>query len=162
MDYTALQRSDLIRAEYQAEITIYDPSMIVFVDESGTDQRNATQRFRYALRGYCPRSFKLLSRGKRLSTIAALTVSQLLCYVLHEQNAAFDSVTDVLAGVETVYMCNLISKFYVYMLGGTLWYIMIGASLSEPHTSVTSLHTCVCMLACLLACLDRPLTENLK
>ena len=29
------------------------------------------------------------------------------------------------------------------------WYI-IGASLSEPHTSVTLLHTCVCMLACLL------------
>ena len=107
VDYTALQRSDLIRAEYQAEITIYDPSMIVFVDESGTDQRNATQHFRYALRGYCPRSFKLLSRGKRLSTIAALTVSQLLCHVLHEQNAVLDSVTDVLAGVETVDMCNL-------------------------------------------------------
>ena len=31
--------------------------------------------------------------------------------------------------------------------------LIIGASLSEPHTSVTSLHTCVCMLACLLACL---------
>ena len=29
--YTALQRSDLIRAEYQAEIAIYDPSMLVFV-----------------------------------------------------------------------------------------------------------------------------------
>ena len=39
--YTALQRSNLIRAEYQAEIAIYDSSMLVFVDESGTDQRNA-------------------------------------------------------------------------------------------------------------------------
>ena len=29
---------------------------------------------------------------------------------------------------------------------------LIGASLSEPHTSVTALRTCVCMLACLLAC----------
>ena len=29
--------------------------------------------------------------------------------------------------------------------------IVIGASLSEPHTSVTALRTCVCMLACLLA-----------
>ena len=27
MKYTALQRSDLIRAEYQAEIAIYDPSI---------------------------------------------------------------------------------------------------------------------------------------
>jgi len=34
---------------------------------------------------------------------------------------------------------------------------IIGASLSEPHTSVISLHSaCVC----LLACLDRPLTIN--
>ena len=29
--------------------------------------------------------------------------------------------------------------------------IVIGASLSEPHTSVSSLHTRVCMFACLLA-----------
>ena len=30
---------------------------------------------------------------------------------------------------------------------------LIGASLSELHTSVTALRTCVCMSACLLACL---------
>ena len=35
--------------------------------------------------------------------------------------------------------------------------LSIGVSLSEPHTSVTSLCTCMCMFACL----DRPLTENL-
>ena len=29
---------------------------------------------------------------------------------------------------------------------------LIGANLSEPHTSVTVLRTCVCMSACLLAC----------
>ena len=38
---------------------------------------------------------------------------------------------------------------------------LVGASLSEPHTSVTSLHTCVCMLACLLAWTDQ-LTKNFK
>ena len=91
MKYTALQRSDLIRAEYQAEIAIYDPSMLVFVDESGTDQRNATRHFGYALRGYSPRSFKFFSRGKRLSAIAALTVSKMLCYELHEQNVDGDT-----------------------------------------------------------------------
>jgi len=31
--------------------------------------------------------------------------------------------------------------------------LLVGASLSEPHTSVTSLRACVCMLVCLLACL---------
>ena len=29
---------------------------------------------------------------------------------------------------------------------------IFGASLSEPHTSVTALHMCMCMFACLLAC----------
>ena len=37
--------------------------------------------------------------------------------------------------------------------------VIIGASLSEPHTSVTALRTCVCMFACLLACLQ-PYTVN--
>ena len=65
--------------------------MLVFVDESGTDQRNATQHFGYALRGYTPRTFKFFSRGKRLSTIAALTISQLLCYELDEKNVDDDT-----------------------------------------------------------------------
>ena len=43
------------------------------------------------------------------------------------------------------------------------WYTLmcfrlIGASLSEPHTSVTALSTCVCIYVCL----DRPLTVNFK
>jgi len=35
---------------------------------------------------------------------------------------------------------------------------LIGASLSEPHTSVTSLR----MRVCIYLCLDRPLTGNFK
>ena len=38
-----------------------------------------------------------------------------------------------------------------------LLHTLIGASLSEPHTSVTALRKCVCMLACL-----RPYTVNFK
>ena len=40
--------------------------------------------------------------------------------------------------------------------------ILIGVSLSEPHTSVTALRTHVCIYACLFVCLDRPLTVNFK
>ena len=31
-------------------------------------------------------------------------------------------------------------------------YLVIGASLSEPHTGVTALRTCVCMSVCLSVC----------
>ena len=34
-----------------------------------------------------------------------------------------------------------------------LFAVVIGMSLSKPHTSVTALRTCACMFACLLACL---------
>jgi len=37
-------------------------------------------------------------------------------------------------------------------------YDVVGASLSEPHTSMTSLRACVCMLVCLYACLRGPTT----
>ena len=36
--------------------------------------------------------------------------------------------------------------------------LLIGASLSEPHTSVTAMSMCVCICACL----ERPLTINFK
>ena len=39
---------------------------------------------------------------------------------------------------------------------------LIGASLSEPHTSVTALSTRVCIWPDIYACLDWPLTRNLK
>jgi len=43
---------------------------------------------------------------------------------------------------------------------------LIGASLNEPHTSMTALHTHVCIyVLCLLVsffCLDRPLTVTFK
>ena len=38
---------------------------------------------------------------------------------------------------------------------------IIGTSLSGPHTSVTAFHICVCLFACLLACLW-PYTANFK
>ena len=38
---------------------------------------------------------------------------------------------------------------------------VIGVSLSEPHTSVTTLRTCMCVLACLLDFL-KPYAVNFK
>ena len=86
MKYTALQRSDLIRAEYQAEIAIYDPSMLVFVDESGTDQRNATRHFGYALRGYSPRSFIISSLVEEKDYLLLLPSVFLNCCVISCMN----------------------------------------------------------------------------
>ena len=37
---------------------------------------------------------------------------------------------------------------FIYMITSIAGIALIGASLSEPQTSRTALHTCVCMLAC--------------
>ena len=78
LKFVALQRSDILRAEYQSEVSLFDHSMLIFVDESGCDARNASRKYGYALRGFPAKSFRFLSRGKRFSAIGALTSTSLL------------------------------------------------------------------------------------
>ena len=51
MHQIALQQSDVLRAKFMAEISIYDPSMLIWLDESGCDRRNMTRKYAYSLRG---------------------------------------------------------------------------------------------------------------
>ena len=43
--------SESMRAKFMAEISIYDPSMFIWIDESGFDNRNSVG---YSLRGMRP------------------------------------------------------------------------------------------------------------
>ena len=65
--HIAIQQSELLRAEYMATISVYDPNMIVWIDESGCDRRNSARRYGYSLRG-------LLCRGKRFSAIPVMSL----------------------------------------------------------------------------------------
>ncbi len=50
LTYRALQRSQELRSQYLSEISVYEPQTLVFVDETGTDKKNALRRFGYAQR----------------------------------------------------------------------------------------------------------------
>ena len=65
-----LGRSEVRRAE---EISYSDPSMIVWVDETGCDLRNAMRKCGYGTRGMPPQDYTLKLRGKRFSAIGVLT-----------------------------------------------------------------------------------------
>ena len=65
LKYVALQHSDVLRAEYQSEVSLFNHSMLIFVDESGCDARNASRKYGYSLRGFPAKSFRFFSRGKR-------------------------------------------------------------------------------------------------
>jgi len=51
MHHIALQRSDTLRAQFMATISIYDSSMFVWLDESGHDRRNTIRKQAYSFRG---------------------------------------------------------------------------------------------------------------
>ena len=58
-----------------SEISVYDPEMTIWVDESGCDKRNSLRKFAYNLRGMPPTDCSLLVRGTRYSAITAATVN---------------------------------------------------------------------------------------
>ena len=45
------ERSDEQRAKFMAEVSMYDPSMLLWVDESGCDLSNCMRNHGYSLRG---------------------------------------------------------------------------------------------------------------
>ena len=49
----AIQRSDTLRARFMADVSIYDPKMFVWLDETGCDRRNTLRKYgyMYSLRG---------------------------------------------------------------------------------------------------------------
>ena len=57
-----------------AEISMYDPSMLVWIDETGCDQRNTRRRYGYCIRGTPPCDHRLLVRGTRYSAIPMMSV----------------------------------------------------------------------------------------
>ncbi|KAK3748974.1 hypothetical protein QZH41_019095 [Actinostola sp. cb2023] len=74
----ALQRSDVLRAFYRAEISLYDPEMMVFVDESGFDER-ISRRYGYSFKGTRATITRYFARTPRLSVVAAIGLDGLRC-----------------------------------------------------------------------------------
>ena len=52
--------------------------MIIFLDETGSDRRDTLRKYGYSLRGRPITSHKIISRGKRVSTIAILSMEGIL------------------------------------------------------------------------------------
>ena len=68
----AQQRSDELRAKFLIDVSVFEPEMLIFVDETGSDKRAALRKYGYALRGRRAVSERLLVKGKRYSAIAGL------------------------------------------------------------------------------------------
>ena len=56
-------------------MSVYDPNMLIFLDETGCDRRNVLRRRAYSFRGKPAVSHKLLIRGRHLNAIAFMSSS---------------------------------------------------------------------------------------
>ena len=69
----ALQQSEARRIQYMTEISLFHPDMLIWIDETGSDRRNAIRKYGYSLRGMPAQVFQLRVGGKRISAIPILT-----------------------------------------------------------------------------------------
>ena len=74
IQHIALQCSDECRAKFMAEVSMYDPTMFVWIDETGCDRRNCMRRYGYSVRGLPPCDHRLLVRGTRYSAILVMSM----------------------------------------------------------------------------------------
>ena len=78
----AKQRCTEYRAKFMVEVFNYRKEMFVFVDETGSDNRDRTRKFGYSLRGESPIYHRWLVRGQRISAIAEICCDGLVTYEL--------------------------------------------------------------------------------
>ena len=56
-----------------ADVSLYKLEMLIFIDESGSNDRDTLRKYGYSIRGKPPRSLKLLVYGEWVSVITALS-----------------------------------------------------------------------------------------
>ena len=78
MQIVAKQQDKELREQFAIDVSLYQPHMLVFVDETGSDCRDAMRKHGYGLRGKPPRSCKLLVRGERIYMITAMNEEGIL------------------------------------------------------------------------------------
>lgn len=71
--HIAMQQDPTRREEFMAEMKLISAEMIVWLDETGSDRRNASRKFGYHLRGMTPVDYNFKLRGKRYSSIAIMS-----------------------------------------------------------------------------------------
>ena len=78
MQMVAKQQDDQLRSAFRCDVTLYEPHMLVFIDETGFDRRNSLRRYGYSVRGMVPQCHRLLVRGERISVIGIMTIDGIL------------------------------------------------------------------------------------
>ena len=71
----ALQRDDVLREQFVSDVSVYPRETLLFVDETGTNGKDAVRKYGYSLRGKSLKAQNLLVRGEHISCIVAMSVA---------------------------------------------------------------------------------------
>lgn len=82
----AEQQNQASRLRYMAEMKVFDPAMLIWLDETGCDKRNTARQYGYSLRGLTPRNYTFKSRGKRYTQIMAMSTEGVEDFYIAEGN----------------------------------------------------------------------------
>ena len=74
----ALQRCYQLRGAFMAQCSLFSREQLVWIDETGSNAKDHIRKFGYAIRGITPVTHRVLVRGKRVNSIAALTSTGIL------------------------------------------------------------------------------------
>ena len=74
----ALQQDEGLRRKFALDVSIFNAEMLVFLDESGCDNRDSLRKMGYSLRGKPARKQKLFVRGEHVSVLCTMSVEGIL------------------------------------------------------------------------------------
>ena len=86
----ALQCSMEMQARFMAEISLFDPQMLVWVDETGSNRRNSVRAHGYSLKGMRAVSYQLRVGGKRINAIGVMSMQGMEDAYIVEENVNGD------------------------------------------------------------------------
>ncbi len=94
----AKQRGESLKGAFMAQCFLFKRDMFVWVDETGSDRRSNIRKFGYALKGTVPVYHRLLSRGRRVNAIAAISASGTIATELSTETVNGECFFDFLRG----------------------------------------------------------------
>ena len=68
--FVATQTNEFFRQKFIQDVSVYDPDMLIFLDETGADRKNTLRKHTYSVREMPLQNQTLLVRGERLSGLA--------------------------------------------------------------------------------------------
>ena len=94
----ARQRCQEFRGAFLAQVLQFPRDFFVWVDETGCDLRTNIRRFGYSLLGQSPQYTRLLTRGKRISAICAMSSEGLVGVEFKTDSVDSDAFFDFVRG----------------------------------------------------------------